>query len=291
MYEPFFGLSERPFELTPNPRYLLLTRQHREALANLEYGISTHRGMTLLLGEAGTGKTTLIRTALAAQQGGQHCWVTLNNPLLTRSEFFAFLADKFELSEEASASKLKCVKELEHVLRSRWERGFATTLVIDEAQSLPPELLEEVRLLANIETDTAKLLSLVLVGQPEFADRLNQTEFRQFKQRVALRYTLRPLDRQQVAAYIAERVRIAGGDGGQLFSREAVETIYDAAGGIPRMVNVICDNALAGGFAVGRRPVNRQIVLEVCEDFDIDAVPVTDGDKTRPVALTAQGEP
>ena len=203
MYEEFFGLAERPFELTPNPRYLYLFPQHREALATLKYGISTARGLTLLLGEAGTGKTTLIRAALHDETQGDVLCVSLGNPTLTRSEFVHFLADEFSLSRAAAASKVVLLRELKVLLEDRRARGATTVLLIDEAQSLPYELLEEVRLLANLETDTEKLLPVVLAGQPELADRLNEPSLRQLKQRVAIRCTVTPLNIDAAAAYVA----------------------------------------------------------------------------------------
>jgi general secretion pathway protein A len=270
MYESFYGLKERPFELTPNPRYLCRTPRHREALSNLQYGLSSSRGITLLLGEAGTGKTTLIRTALSSLSANSLC-VSLSNPTLTRIEFFDFLAHGFGLSREACASKSLFLRELEILLRDRHDRGLRTALVVDEAQSMPIELLEEIRLLANIETDEEKLLPVILAGQPELADRLNDPSLRQLKQRVALRCELLPFDLQETATYIASRIRVAGGDCAQLFTRDAVRLIFEASGGIPRTISVLCDNALVSGFAAGARPVKSQLVAEVCKDFDLGA--------------------
>ncbi len=273
MYERFYGLADRPFDLTPNPRYLLLTETHREALSNLEYGIDTRKGLTLLIGEAGTGKTTVLRRALACagasldtRRGG--C-VYLNNPTLTRDEFLEALARRFGLSADASASKTSLLDELEQMLRERCRQGAPSALIVDEAQSLPDEILEELRLLANIESDTEKLLPLVLAGQPELADRLNDSGLRQLKQRVALRCDLAPLDLRETAGYIATRVRLAGGDAGRLFTRDAVIAVYGASRGIPRTINVICDNALLAGFAADQRPVRAATVEEVCRDFDL----------------------
>src|SRR5438874_2244402 len=164
MYEHFYGLRERPFDLTPNPRYLVLTTAHREALSNLEYAVSSRKGVTLLLGEAGSGKTTIIRTAIARQMARVHC-VHINNPALTRNEFVEMLARRFELSDGARHSKAALLIELESLLEQRHQRGETTVLMIDEAQSLSTELLEEIRLLANIETNDEKLLSLVIAGQ------------------------------------------------------------------------------------------------------------------------------
>jgi general secretion pathway protein A len=268
MYERFFGLSERPFDLTPNPRYLVLTESHREVLMNLEYGIASRKGMTLLLGEAGSGKTTVIRSAIERQPERVHA-VHLHNPTLTREEFVEMLASHFKLSPRAGTSKATMLIELEALLRSRRENGESTVLIVDEAQSLSQELLEEIRLLANIETDDEKLLSVIIAGQPELADRLNGPSLRQFKQRIALRCELRPLGAAETAAYIAGRIRAAGGVGAMVFTREAVALIHEFSRGIPRTISVIADNALLGGFAAGQHPVGSVIVREVSRDFDL----------------------
>lgn len=268
MYEDFFGLTERPFDLTPSPRFLVLTESHREALRNLEYGISSRKGITLLVGEAGAGKTTIIRSAIEQLPMHVHT-VHINNPTLSRGEFVQMLAGKFGLSEAAAQSKAVLLTELETLLQSRRNSGETSVMVVDEAQSLPLDLLEEIRLLANIETDSEKLLSVIIAGQPELADRLNRQELRQLKQRVALRCELRALRRVEAEAYIAGRIRAAGGIGAQVFTREAVAFIHEAAKGLPRTINVIADNALLGGFAAGRKPVGTDIVAEVCRDFDL----------------------
>jgi type II secretory pathway predicted ATPase ExeA len=271
MYETFFGLAERPFDLTPNPRYLVLTDAHREALSNLEYAISSRKGVTLLLGEAGTGKTTIIRTAIDRQPDRVHC-VHLQNPALGRTEFVEMLATRFELSPRAAESKTAFLLELEALLVARSATGESTVLVVDEAQSLPLELLEEIRLLVNIETNDEKLLSVILAGQPELADRLNERSLRQMKQRVALRCELKSLTLQESCAYVAGRIRAAGGVGAQTFTREAVTLMHERSNGIPRTLNVIADNALLTAFATGRRPVNTKVILEVCRDLDLQAI-------------------
>jgi general secretion pathway protein A len=269
MYLRFYGLREAPFELTPNPKFLYFTPRHREALSNLQYGLSTGKAVTVLTGEAGTGKTTLIRAALESEMCRQVRCVYLNNPALTRSEFVQMLAARFELTARAAQSKTALLNELEIVLHKRRERGELTALVVDEAQSLSAELLEEVRLLANIETPTQKLLPLVLAGQPELANRLNDPSLRQLKQRVALRCEITPFELPETAAYIATRIRMAGGEASRLFTREAVMVIHEHSGGIPRTISVMCDNALLSGLALGRQPVGREVVLEVCRDFDL----------------------
>jgi type II secretory pathway predicted ATPase ExeA len=196
MYESFYGFRERPFDLTPNPRFLVMTDVHREALSNLEYGIASRTGITLLVGDAGTGKTTLIRTALERQPERVHC-VHLQNPALTRGEFVEMLAWRFDLSDRARESKTALLLELEEVLKRRADAGESTVLLIDEAQSLPRDILEEIRLLANIETNERKLLSVIMAGQPEVTSLLNDESLRQLKQRVALRCELRPLTLQE----------------------------------------------------------------------------------------------
>jgi general secretion pathway protein A len=268
MYRSFFGLQERPFELTPNPRFLVLTDGHREALSNLEYGIASRRGITVLIGEAGTGKTTLIRTALERQVERVRT-VYLHNPALTRSEFIETLATRFELPEDTKTSKAALLAELEAALRQKDTRGETSVLIVDEAQSLPMELLEELRLLGNIETAEKKLLSIVLVGQPELATRLNDQSLRQLKQRVALRCELRPLTPAETGAYLAGRIRAAGGIGAHVFTREAVMLIHERASGIPRLISVIADNALLTAYALKAKPVSSRIVDEVCRDLDL----------------------
>jgi general secretion pathway protein A len=269
MYEAFYGFRERPFDLTPNPRFLLLTGKHREALSNLQYGLTSRRGLTLLVGDAGTGKTTLIRAVIQDFEKQGAVIAYLNNPTLTRQEFYEFLTQAFDLSAKAVSSKAALLSELAQVLERRRAAGQLTGLIIDEAQAMPDELLEEVRLLANIETATDKLLPIVLAGQPELAERLNQVSLRQLKQRVALRCLLLALDAKETAEYIAGRIRVAGGNSVMVFTRQAVDSIYDRSGGIPRLISVICDNALISGFAADRRPVGRDIVEDVCRDFDL----------------------
>jgi general secretion pathway protein A len=270
MYQRFYGLRELPFELTSNPKYLFLTPHYREALSNLQYGLSSAKAVTVLVGEAGTGKTTLLRAALESERCCNVRCVYLNNPALTRTEFVETLARRFELSTEAAFSKAVLLPELERALRDRRQRGEISALVVDEAQSLSLELLEEIRLLANIETATEKLLPLVLAGQPELADRLNDTALRQLKQRVALRCEIPPLNLGETAAYMASRIRTAGGDASRLFTREAVMVVHECSRGIPRTISVVCDNALVSGFALGRQPVDREVVLEVARDFDLN---------------------
>ena len=267
MYESFYGLSELPFELTAHPKYLFLSGRQREALSVLQYGLFAAKCITLLVGEAGTGKTTLIRAALESERCRNVRCVYLNNPALRPDDFLRLLALRFDLGREAGESKAVLLERLERLLRDRRAAGEITALVIDEAQSLSVELLEEIRLLANIETPSAKLLPLVLAGQPELTERLEARDLRQLRQRVTLRAELEPFSTQETAAYISCRISAAGGVPARVFTQEAVTLIHECARGIPRVISVICDNALVNGMGLGCRPVTRAIVSEVCNDF------------------------
>jgi general secretion pathway protein A len=200
-------------------------------------------------------------------------WVHLNNPTLTRDEFVEMLAARFDLSQDARSSKAAMLIELEQLLQRRHAAGQTTVLVVDEAQSLPLDLLEEIRLLANIETSEQKLLSVIMAGQPEIVGRLNNPALRQLKQRIGLRCALRPLTQVETLAYVARRIRTAGGVPAQIFTREAVIAVHESSGGVPRVICVICDNALLSGFAVAQRPVVVATVREVCQDFDLQPGP------------------
>jgi general secretion pathway protein A len=214
----------------------------------------------------------LIRTALERQPARVHC-VHIQNPVLTRDEFVEMLALRFKLSGKARESKTTLLYELEEALKNRDILGESTVLLVDEAQSLPRDILEEIRLLANIETSERKLLSVILAGQPEVTALLNDPNLRQLKQRIALRCELRPLTLQETAGYLAGRIRAAGGVGAQVFTREAVTLIHERSSGVPRTISVIADNSLLTGFAVGQRPVNSATVRDVCRDFDLDRPP------------------
>ncbi|HEX4348695.1 MAG TPA: AAA family ATPase [Vicinamibacterales bacterium] len=291
MYLDFYGFWAPPFDLAPNPQFLFLTSLHREALATLRHGIATAKGIVLLIGEAGTGKTTLVRAAVDAESNEEVRCLCLNNPTLTRHEFIEFLARGFGLSPEAAQSKAALLIELERRLIEDRAAGVIHALIVDEAQSVPYELLEEIRLLANMETETQKLLPVVLAGQPELARRLNDVNLRQLKQRIALRCDLAPLSLQDTAAYIATRIRIAGGESSRVFTRQAVMLIHERSQGIPRTISVLCDNALVSGFALDCKPVGRGIVLEVCRDLDLHYPGVAAEPRTERIIAAPSPDP
>ena len=270
MYEAFFELRERPFELTSEPRFLYRTARHREALANLEYGVAHGKPVTLLTGAPGTGKSTLLRAAMGADTCRHVRWVYIANPALTRDEFVTLLADEFGLSSRAAASKGALLAELRRTLVGRREVGETFALVVDEAQAMSPALLEEVRLLGNLESGFDRLLPIVLAGQPEFVNVLAQPALLPLRQRIALRCTVGPFDVTETASYIASRLRTAGGDASRVFTRDAVILVHELSKGVARTINVVCDNALITGFALGRRPVDIAAVMEVAADHHLE---------------------
>lgn len=294
MYEQFYGLRERPFDLSSNTKFLFLSAQHHEALTHLRYGLSGRPGITLLVGEAGMGKSTLVRAALESTSTGASKVALLSNPTLTRNEFYEYVAVALEFGPEAAASKTKFLAALEASIDDCQRKGAGLSLIVDEAQSLPHELLEELRLLTNTEGGTGRSLSLLLVGQPELSIRLEDPSLRQLKQRVALRTELRPFTLKETAGYIATRITVAGGRADAVLTRDAVIAIHEAASGLPRTISVICDNALVTGFADNAKPVGRDIVAGVCADFALTRVsanPAVPASIPEPVAAAPIPEP
>ncbi|MCU1385648.1 MAG: putative secretion ATPase, locus subfamily [Acidobacteria bacterium] len=285
MYEHFYGLRERPFDLSSNTKFLFLSPQHHEALTHLRYGLSGRPGITVLIGEAGMGKSTLVHAALGSLPASASKIVLLSNPTLTRSEFYEYLAREFQLSPAAATSKTTFLLELERAIDDCGREGGVVGLVVDEAQSVPFELLEELRLLTNAEGDSGRSLTLVLVGQSELSTRIEEVSLRQLKQRIALRTELRAFTLKETAGYIAARITIAGGRADTVFTRDAVIAIHEGARGLPRTISVICDNALVTGFAAGVKPVGRDIVAGVCADFHLrPAAPAPEADIQPEVA-------
>jgi general secretion pathway protein A len=272
MYKTFFALKENPFNVNPDPRYLFLTRNTQEALAVLTYGIETRKGFVLLTGEVGTGKTTLLNTLLEGLHS-QHDVVTafIFNPRLSVREFFNFMMTDFGI-ECQSQMKSEILIKLNRWLLQRYELGERVVLIVDEAQRLSPQMLEEIRLLTNLETSTDKLLQIVLAGQPELEHQLNQPELRQLRQRITLRAKTLPLTIEETHSYVLERLRIAGGDGSEVFSSEAIEALHFHAKGIPRMINQLGEHALISGFADNQKPITADIIEAVADDFGLNEI-------------------
>lgn len=280
MYTEFYGLKEVPFGLTPNPKYIYKTESYHEVVSNLKYCISQSKGLVVVAGEVGTGKTTTLRSVLQ-QFGPDILSVYLFNPFITVTEFFELFTGGLNLGLSPSASKAAILTSLCACLTQRHSKGLRTVLIIDEAHGLSSAVLEEVRLLANFETNSDKLLQIILCGQPELRETLNQPGLRQLKQRISLRCVIKPLRQYEINYYIRFRLKTAGAERVNLFDPEAVDLIARAAAGIPRVINNICDNSLLYGYASGQSVISRDIISEVIDTLDITPSDPTNGDSTE----------
>ena len=252
MYKSYFGLKENPFNVNPDPRYLYLTKQIEEALTGLMYGIQTRKGFITLTGEVGTGKTTLVNRLLDWLRQRRTRTAFLFNSRMNTSHLFDFILAEFEIACE-SRTKSQQLMKLNQWLLERYRAGETAVLILDEAQNLSYPVLEEIRMLTNLETSTEKLLQIVLSGQPELEEKLKLPQLRQLKQRITLRCKTAPLTKEQTHAYIAERLRIAGTNGEQIFSPEAMDTVHMYSLGIPRVVNLLCEHALINTYVEQER--------------------------------------
>src|ERR1051325_8804444 len=269
MYKQFYGLRDIPFSLAPDPKYLFRTESLLEVFATLQYGIESGKGLVVVTGEVGTGKTTILRSMLQSLDRSILA-AYIFNPLLSSKDFFDLLSTEFRIPPQQS--KAAMLRRLGELLVTRHKRGLNTVLVIDEAHLLPPHLLEEIRLLSNFETTREKLLQIILCGQPELHASLGQPEQRQLKQRVSLKCSIKTLAPRETAEYIRWRLRVAGAQNEHLFEPEAVKTIHQLSGGIPRIINNICDNALLTGFSEESRLITTSIIREVADDLDLTPV-------------------
>jgi general secretion pathway protein A len=268
VYQSFYKLTDHPFRLTPDPAYIYMTAQHREALAGLVYSACTRPGLSVLVGEAGTGKTTLITTLLGLLERRRFISAVCNNPTLTREEFYDLVLVKLGV-ECASTLKSRQLIALQDALVRNRAEGRPSVLIVDEAHKLPTELLEEVRLLLNLETPREKLLEIILAGQPELTDILGRPELRQFKQRVSCICRIQPLSLTGVREYINHRLLKAGLPEQTLFSDVTIEAIYQYTQGIPRLVNTLCNSALQLGLASRSSWITVPIVREAAKDLDL----------------------
>jgi general secretion pathway protein A len=281
MYHKFFGLKENPFNINPDPRYLYMTRHTQEALACLIYGIQTHKGFILLTGEVGTGKTTVVNKMLEWARQENVATAFIFNPRLNETEFFDFMMADFGISCE-SQLKSRILLRLNEWLLQRHQQGQRAVLVIDEAQNLSVEMLEEIRLLTNLETTKEKLLQIVLAGQPELEERLNLPNLRQLRQRIILSAKTRPLTLLETHGYVTERLRIAGNSGDEIFTSDAIEAISRYSHGIPRVINLICEHALINAFVEQNRLIPDRIIQEVAHDFNLKESPTSESAKVTP---------
>ena len=266
MYRAFFGFREKPFNLTPDPKFLYLNASYREALAALHYGVVDRKGFVSLIGEAGTGKTTLLRRLLSEIPRETRS-VLVINPAIGFEEMLRFILSDLGRPPAAGATKLDMLEALNVELLDTLARGGNVVVLIDEAQDLTIPVLEELRLLSNLETAKEKILQLVLAGQPEFDALLARPEIRQLRQRISVSARLRPLVRSEVAAYVGARIAAAGGDVRGLFTKPALFRLWWFSGGVPRLVNAACDNALVTAYARGKRTIGWREIGEAMRDL------------------------
>jgi general secretion pathway protein A len=269
MYKAFFGLRANPFSVNPDPRYLFLTRHTEEALACLTYGIQSRKGFVLLTGEVGTGKTTLINKLLEWLRAQQVPTAFIFNSRMNVPQFLDYMMADFGIPCD-TRSKSQILMRLYSWLLERYRAGETAVLIVDEAQNLPDEVLEEIRMMTNLETFTEKLVQIVLVGQTELEHRLKQPNLRQLRQRLTLRAKTHPLTSEETKAYIQQRLRIAGSNGHPIFDAEALVSIHRYSSGIPRVVNLICEHCLVSAFVDQKKLVTPAIVDAVARDFDLE---------------------
>ena len=271
MYKKFFGLRENPFNVNPDPRFLFSTRHTEEAFAVLTYGIQARKGFITLTGEVGTGKTTLLNKLLDWLHEQSLATAFVFNSRLNVTQFLDFMMADFGITCDTRL-KSQVLIRLNQWLLERYRAGETAVLIVDEAQNLSQQVLEEIRLLTNLETATEKLLQIVLSGQPELEQKLNQPGLRQLRQRITLRCRTYALTMEETAGYIQERLQIAGADGLSIFSAEAIEAVHRYARGIPRVVNLLCEHALISAFVDQKRPVQVGTIDEVAREFDLHRI-------------------
>ncbi len=290
MYQNFFNLRGSPFGANPDPRYLYLTRDAQEALACLTYGIQARKGFIVLSGEVGTGKTTLLNKLLTWLRGYRAATAFVFNSSLTVGEFLDFMMADFGISCD-STMKSQVLLRLNRWLLERYRTGEAVVLIVDEAQNLSPQVLEEIRLLTNLETSSEKLIQIVLSGQPELEEKLKLPQLRQLRQRINLRARLHPLTIEEARGYVAERLRIAGADGQEIFSREAIGRLHEFSDGIPRLINLLCEHALISAFADQEKIITAERIERTASDLELDQRSIgTVGESHREPDHTADDE-
>jgi general secretion pathway protein A len=284
MYKKFYGLTRSPFEASPDPYFYYATPQHNEALASLMYGVIKRKGFVVVTGEVGTGKTLLVRFLLDALTNYHIAFAYVYNPRLSVLDFLAHVLADLRVPS-AGSTKSQLLARLNNYLLARSRTGGTTALIVDEAQLLSWELLEEIRLLTNLETSQHKLLQIVLVGQPEFDEKLDSPSLRQLKQRIGLRCSLQPLSQEELHCYVDRRLELAGAqlNGHRIFPDETISALYKFSRGIPRLANTLCENSLVAGFAKQVSQITPDIVGEVAQTFRLHAraADAADADRSR----------
>lgn len=272
MYKQFFRLQRNPFEVSPDPSFLFPTRKHNEALAALYYGVRRRKGFVVMTGEVGTGKTLLVRCLLQLLNHSNVSYAYVFNSLLSPLDFLQYIALDFEIPNPGK-TKSELLLQISNFLIARHQRNLTTVLVVDEAHHLSAEVLEEIRLLTNLETAQGKLLQILLVGQPELDEKLDSVQLRQLKQRIVLRSHLDPLEHEETRGYIYRRLQLSGSpEPEQIFTTDAIARVYRHSRGIPRLVNTICENALINAYARQAHTINADIIDEVAADLRINVV-------------------
>ena len=269
IYNAYFGFSENPFNISPDPEFLYRSPQHEEALANLISGVRSRKGFIVLTGEVGTGKTTMLECLRDYLESQRVEFAFIFNSRLTPDQFFEMMAFDFDLQCDRK-SKPEILVALNELLIRQAERGRTSVLIVDEAHNLEWEVLEEIRLLGNLETRQGKLLQIILAGQPELDRKLDASNLRQLKQRIVLRCSLNPLTPEEVVAYIETRLARAGMPNQSVFPPDVLEEVYKRSRGIPRLINLLCDNLLITAFAMEQRAATVDMLDEVCEDLRLD---------------------
>ncbi|MEI8175620.1 MAG: AAA family ATPase [Candidatus Omnitrophota bacterium] len=266
MYTTFYHLKENPFNVTSDPSFLFMSQAHREALSFLTYGITQRKGFLEITGEIGTGKTTLCK-ALLNRLDARIKTALVINPDLSELQLLESIAEDFGIELPKKTNKLTIFRMLNKFLIHQLSLGNNVVLIIDEAQNLKPTLLEQIRLLSNLETEKEKLIQIALVGQPQLRDKLNSPSLTQLRQRISVRYHIRPLDRRELGDYIQHRLRVAGSDGREIFMEAALDEIYAFSAGVPRLINMICDRALLYGFVLESPTIDKDVIVRAVQEI------------------------